>query len=277
LSERVIDDDLIQKIKHIQALAEQGDRGEAENAAAKLQHLLAKHNITLLDLDTYSDKIGSKVKDQMFWMSSRSNWRRELLNQVSRANYCRMVFYPGSRQVSVIGYEHNIIMAIDTYLWLESIFDDIVAKERDMLKMQNWPRPNQMTGMWQDMNEYFYADRNQRMYEASRRLLLKNRQRWSNSFRFGMVAGIADTMRRDRARASVDARREAIVDKWALVPTMQPVTEADIEAHMKEKMNVTVDNRKIETYQVVTQHGYLVGKKINLSRQIGSGEMAALR
>jgi hypothetical protein len=269
-----INDDLIQKIKNIQALAERGDKGEAENAAAKLQQLLTKHNITLLDLDQYADKIGSKVKDQMFMMASRSNWRRELLNQVVRANFCRMVFYPGSRQVSVIGYEHNIIVSIDTYLWLESIFDDIVAKERDMLKMKQWPRPNRLTGMWQDMGEYIAAENRERMYEASRRLMLKNRQRWSNSFRFGMVAGIADTMKQKQRSAAV---REAIVNKWAMVPIMQPVTEADIEAHMKEKMNVTQDHRKIETYQVVTQHGYEVGKKINMSRQLSSGELSALR
>src|SRR5687768_4338563 len=99
-----IDEKLMDRIAKIQALAVRGDRGEAEAAAAKLSELMTRHNITILDLDKYAEGRGQKVKEQLFMMSARSNWRRELMNQIARANFCRLLVYPNTKYVNVIGY-----------------------------------------------------------------------------------------------------------------------------------------------------------------------------
>lgn len=261
-----IDEKILERIAAIQERSTKRGftQAEAEQATAKLQELLAKHNLSMLDLEKFKAGMAGSVQEQMFMMSARSNWRRELLNQIARANHCRMMFYKGTRYVALIGHNHNIIVAMDMYQWLESIFDDIVTRERTMLKNRSWPQTLFRSSSFED---YFNYDRQQAMYESSRRHLIRNRQSWSNSFRFGMVAGIADAMK----KANAKVRAEVGENKWALIPAM----DAEVDAYVEAK-DAGKDSRKITTYAAARNHGYKVGRDMNVDRPVTSGESGHL-
>ena len=65
---------LLQKVKKIQALAERGDRGEKESAAALLERLMKQYGITESEL--------SEDRRERAWFRFKTPLERKLLNQV---------------------------------------------------------------------------------------------------------------------------------------------------------------------------------------------------
>lgn len=265
-----IDENLLEKLVKLQErIVDRGfTQAEAEQAAEKVQELLTKNNLSMLDLDKFQAGMAGSIKEQMFMMSARSNWRRELLNQISRHNHCRMIFFKGTKYVQVVGHQHNIDVSIQMYEWLESIFDGIVDRERDMLRNRRWPTKVQRDAHgYMDFDAYTNIERSIEMYEKSRSLLIRNRQTWSNSFRFGMVVGIAAAMK----KANNNVRQEVGESKWALIPVM----DAEVDDYVQKK-DIPLDKRKISIYTAAKNHGYKVGESVNMSHQInpGSGHLA---
>lgn len=251
-----ISEDLLRKIKNIQELSQRGGtQHEAAAAAGKLTELLLRHNLTLLDLDQVSDERNIKVSEQMFWLSAVSNWRRELLNQVARANGCRILIYSGTRAVRMIGYPHNIITVVNFYQWLEPLFDSIVKEEKEKLKDRSqWPRFDS----WDDLNTYGHIGLDMELahLEQSRRLLLRSPQSWSRSFRFGMVAGIADKMQAAR-------KKVILTDSKALVSLMEQEVDDYIDA-----LDIKTSKKKISVSTSAQHHGYRRGQQINIDPQL---------
>lgn len=89
----------IELIKKIKALAEKGVGGEAKNAQKLLNKMLAKHNLTLEDIE------GEKVQDYLF---KASGINALLLNQiVKRVNYCLKVYVIPAAKVKQYGLNGN--------------------------------------------------------------------------------------------------------------------------------------------------------------------------
>ena len=65
---------LLQKVKKIQALAERGDRGEKESAAALLERLMKQHGITETELE--------EDRRELAWFRFKTPLERRLLNQI---------------------------------------------------------------------------------------------------------------------------------------------------------------------------------------------------
>lgn len=65
---------LLQKVKKIQALAERGDRGEKESAAALLERLMKQHGITETELE--------EDRREIAWFRFKTPLARRLLNQI---------------------------------------------------------------------------------------------------------------------------------------------------------------------------------------------------
>lgn len=68
---------LLQKIKHVQALAERGERGERDSAHAMLARLMEKYNLTEADLENekietawfkYHDELERRILAQIIYM-----------------------------------------------------------------------------------------------------------------------------------------------------------------------------------------------------------------
>lgn len=255
-----ISEDLLRKIKQIQELAHRGGTiHEAEVAAGKLTELLLKHNLTLLDLDQVSDERGVKVGEQLFWLSTQSNWRRELLNQIARANGCRLIVFKGSKACRLIGYPHNMIVTIDMYQWLESIFDDIVEAERKKLRTrEGWPALARFEDL--DLFGMIGVEREIERLENSRRYMIQKPQSWSRAFRFGMVAGIAETMKAAK-------RKVELSDTKALVPLM----EKEVDEYV-ESLGLKLRHTRVSLNASAREHGYHRGRQVNVSPQVGRGE-----
>ena len=65
---------LLQKVKKIQALAERGDRGEKESAAALLDRLMKRYGITEAEI--------AEERRGIAWFRFKTPLERKLLNQV---------------------------------------------------------------------------------------------------------------------------------------------------------------------------------------------------
>lgn len=70
-------EELLQRIKHVQALAERGDRGERDNARVLLARLMEKYGLTESDLEnervetawfTYHDELERRILCQIIYM-----------------------------------------------------------------------------------------------------------------------------------------------------------------------------------------------------------------
>ena len=65
---------LLQKVKKIQALAERGDRGEKESAAAMLERLMKKYGITESEI--------AEDRRELAWFRFKTPLERRLLHQI---------------------------------------------------------------------------------------------------------------------------------------------------------------------------------------------------
>lgn len=75
---------LLQKVKKIQALAERGDRGEKESAAALLERLMKQHGIAESEL--------SEDRREMAWFRYKTPLELRLLSQIIYAVTGRVAF-----------------------------------------------------------------------------------------------------------------------------------------------------------------------------------------
>ena len=113
-------DSILSTIQKLQRLAERaGTPDEAANAAAKVQALLFKHNLTLAQVDSHVEQPGAgDYENRTFTLEAGSfhiEWHRKLASVLARFNFCKMVQYGGSAKVGFIGQPHNI--EVVTYLY----------------------------------------------------------------------------------------------------------------------------------------------------------------
>src|SRR5215213_9872497 len=108
---------IIDKVRKIAALAERGEQGEMENAAAMLSRLLLKYNLTLAELD-----LRDRPSVGVSWMdgSEPFTWRSELIMQLANHHFCQVVGYgPGGTLWAIVGNPHNQSVVREMYTWLE--------------------------------------------------------------------------------------------------------------------------------------------------------------
>ena len=66
---------LLERLRGVKTLAEQGNPGERDNAAALLVKLMEKHGITDADLE------GAEI--QTYWIRYKTEYERKLLHQLA--------------------------------------------------------------------------------------------------------------------------------------------------------------------------------------------------
>lgn len=112
--------DVIDKIRKLKAKAEGTDNeAEAELFNAKMQELMAKHNITHLGVET--DRV-HRDTDSIY----SDPWRQQLICAIAEANFCAPMMYerrrPNGRlyrQLGFVGSEANVEAALAHYNILE--------------------------------------------------------------------------------------------------------------------------------------------------------------
>lgn len=207
---------------------------EAETAASMLASLMLKHNITMMDLDQYAQNSGRKVVNDRVQTSS-AGWSRTLLHFVARAHTCEAVI-DSSTHMSIVGHEHNIIAAMETYQWLYG-----VAQTLSKLGLSN-----------------------ARTLGDAR--AIRKPTMWTNDFKMGFAHGVEVAFKRMKSQV----REEVGEDKWALVPVMEQEVATEFARLFPDTRDTTVRYRQTDAYGL----GQKMGSGVNTDRQVGSSRAA---
>ena len=100
---------VIEKIKKLNALAaDMANENEAALAAAKVQALLMQYNLTM---ETVADKPDAnpyeKNEEELKCNRNTKGWKAALYHVIARHNFCRIVNFPATTKIAVIGKRHN--------------------------------------------------------------------------------------------------------------------------------------------------------------------------
>ena len=113
--------EVMNKLSNLKNLAEKGaTAGECAAAAAALQRLLFKYNLSVEDV-TQSDEltyVETYIEIGAKYASIWSRWHYDLLSAVARTNFCKMLIMRGSKRASVVGEPHNIAIVQGMYEYL---------------------------------------------------------------------------------------------------------------------------------------------------------------
>jgi hypothetical protein len=117
-------DKMIEKIKKLLALSASSNENEAALAAARVQEMLGKYNLTMLDLkEELNDELVTDDETMIVTNVEPQVWQRSLRNAVAKLYFC-MHFYTPSKQKppgrnwyyaydrhSYVGAQHNVTVA----------------------------------------------------------------------------------------------------------------------------------------------------------------------
>ncbi len=119
-----ITNDLIQRLKKVRALTQSSVPGEAAAATAKLQEILLKYNLEMVDIEDDSSEVDDRyVREELEIVATSGNminWRRILLSGIARSLMCAAFGYRGAAQMVIVGQRHNIAMVRHFYDYLAS-------------------------------------------------------------------------------------------------------------------------------------------------------------
>jgi hypothetical protein len=118
--------ELLAKLASLKNLSKKaGTPGEAAAAAAGLQRLLFRHNLSLSDISTKEPSAYQKDTVDMGapYASSYSRWKHSLLTIVANYNFCQSVSRVDDSRAWLVGEPHNIaiVIALHGYLTQEGL------------------------------------------------------------------------------------------------------------------------------------------------------------
>jgi hypothetical protein len=98
---------IIERLQKIKALAERGAEGEAENAAKLLGKMLAKHRLSIADIEIKEEPedVIEKIRHQGV---SNTSWQRTLASACARYFDCRYAYTTGVPTDMLCGYTEDI-------------------------------------------------------------------------------------------------------------------------------------------------------------------------
>lgn len=180
-------DDILDRIAKLQSLASRpGTPEEAEAAAAKVQTLLLRHNLTLADVEAHASGLGDIAMTEL--PAQDSIWRSKLLGVVATAHLCRAIRVSDAmgmpEKYVILGHPHNLRVVQSVYPWLSDLVPEMA-----------------LTAIMQHQ-----VDANTIGTEV-----------WLHSFRLGMIDGMRHAY--VKARASLN-------DETGLVPIADAVDDA---------------------------------------------------
>lgn len=101
-------------------------KAESESAAAKVQELLIKYNLEMMEVDSVVPKAERTVGEERFETTEKKNessWIRDLYNTVANYNFCRPLYRDSAinqygYNMSIIGKPANVEVVHYTVEWL---------------------------------------------------------------------------------------------------------------------------------------------------------------
>lgn len=120
---------IIQRIKNLMNHAESakqiGSLKEAEVFAAKATELLIQYNLTQFDIDSAKAQDGNEFKEWGYSEevsyaenSSGNRWKRNLMDIITRHNFCSYTYKPNRKVMQVYGKMQNVDVTVWMYNFL---------------------------------------------------------------------------------------------------------------------------------------------------------------
>jgi len=221
-------DTILDRISKLQELASRpGTPEEAEAAAAKVQTLLLKHNLSLADVHAHQAGLGTISMMELPAMDSI--WRAKLLGVVATAHLCRAIRTVNQAMIpekfTILGHAHNLRVVQSVYPWLADLVPDMALSAS--------------AAHWADAE-------------------LIGLETWLHSFRLGMIDGI---------RQAYDDARADLNDETGLVPIDDAVDEAVKEAFPDAEEHRFRGEADIRAYKLGEQAGRNVNTDTQLAHE----------
>lgn len=103
---------VLERIRKAAALMDSPNEHEAAAAAAMVQNLLLKHNLSLADVRSKNGSKHAYITMSVPVPSAR--WRQLLLDGIAKTNFCRAIIAQGNREMMILGERHNV----EVVVWL---------------------------------------------------------------------------------------------------------------------------------------------------------------
>lgn len=227
-------DAIIERIKKLFNLAENNpNEHEAALAAERARQMLGAYDLCLADLKEQPEAVIEKGHE--IGKSYFPKWLTMLAGIVARHFNCRALYYTGwNSRVQFIGTTTDIAIAEYVFVYLRRTIEEIAKKT---------PTPNGMNG-----------------------------KRWKESFKYGLVEGIAGNLK------SMKRRSESVADEatQAKAGDLVVVKRDAVEAYIKgkyPKLRTRRDYSDVDDFAAM--EGYRAGKDISINPAVNQHNRAA--
>lgn len=151
-----------------------GNAEEASAFAAKVSELLAKHELTMSDVEyarVEEDDLFGKEFSSGAGAGQRRGWQEFLARVIARSFFCKILVYPGSDMLSFVGRESHRKSAEYVYSRLRRELEETANKEykrfRSRLRRNNEPL-EESHGFKASFREGYTSTIDQRLREQRR-------------------------------------------------------------------------------------------------------------
>ena len=129
-----ISDALLERIRHLLAMADHPTSNEHEAAIAleKAQALLLEHNLTRATVATSGEAAPTPegVGRIRFGEAHGYSWKSHLLHVTAINSLCRVIREPSDKMVNLFGTKDNVRVVLEMYTW--------IAEQLDKMCMRAW-------------------------------------------------------------------------------------------------------------------------------------------
>ena len=141
---------VIEKLKKLIALSESPNENEAASALAKTYILLAKHGLSISDLEIKDENI---VEKGILNKKRLRSWESALISAIISATYTEALHMPGEGKVSIVGREVNIIAAENLFDYLHKSIIRISKKYKGVVRHSDSFRMGMVVNISERLNK----------------------------------------------------------------------------------------------------------------------------
>lgn len=256
-------DAMLVRIQKLMALTTSPSEGEATAAAEMVQKLLFKYNLTMAQVDTAKQANGQRDIRTKYQNNTVSlgvergqvaNWRRDLMYQIARHNFCRSLQWAGQPRMQLIGQPHNVEAVIQMFDYLTAAIDRLSAEGWEQAKAENGGKAPLV--FVRTKKTYGYFPQHAKQYRSS--------------FSHGAVSRVSARLREMR-----DALRTADAESMALVVVSDKELTEAVNSFYSSLSRKTVSRPGIDSAAYAA--GQAAGNKISLDKQVAGGAAKALK
>lgn len=122
---------ILEKLKKLIALSESPNEAEAASALSKVHLLLARHGLSISDLNIKDEDV---IEKAVLNKKRLRNWESALLSTIMQATYTEAIHKPLEGKVYIIGREINVTAAENLFSYLHETIKRISKKYNPVVR-----------------------------------------------------------------------------------------------------------------------------------------------